>query len=76
LLDLRKRLEQVANLKTPVLLMGEPGAGAEICARFMHRPNTPWVEPETLTGLAESPLDLLELARDGAVISERCRRNQ
>ncbi|SFE94159.1 sigma-54 dependent transcriptional regulator [Nitrosomonas sp. Nm166] len=63
--DLRKKLEQVANLKTPLLLMGEPGVGAEICARFMHRPNTPWVEPETLVSLAESPLDLLELARDG-----------
>lgn len=63
--DLRKRLEQVANLKTPLLLMGETGVGVEICARFMHRPNTPWVEPETLTSLAESPLDLLELARDG-----------
>ena len=63
--DLRKRLEQVANLKTPVLLMGEPGVGAEICARFLHRPNTPWVEPENLTSLAESPLDLLELARGG-----------
>lgn len=63
--DLRKRLEQVVNLKTPLLLMGEPGSGVEICARFMQRPNTPWVEPETLTSLAESPLDLLELARDG-----------
>lgn len=63
--DLRKKLEQVVNLKTPLLLMGEPGVGAEICARFMHRPNTPWVEPETLGSLAESPLDLLELARDG-----------
>jgi len=63
--DLRKRLEQVAHLKTPLLLMGEPGVGVEVCARFMHRPNTPWVEPETLTSLAESPLDLLELARDG-----------
>ncbi|OQW42543.1 MAG: transcriptional regulator [Proteobacteria bacterium SG_bin4] len=63
--DLRKRLEQVASLKTPVLLMGEPGVGAEICARFLHRPNTPWVEPENLTSLAESPLDLLELARGG-----------
>ncbi len=31
----------------------------------MHRPSTPWVEPETLASLAESPLDLLELARDG-----------
>lgn len=63
--ELRKKLEQVANLKTPLLLMGEPGVGAEICARFLHRPSTPWVEPETLTSLAESPLDLLELARDG-----------
>ena len=65
--DLRKRLEQVVNLKTPLLLMGEPGSGIEICARFMQRPNTPWVEPETLTSLAESPLDLLELARDGVL---------
>ena len=63
--ELRKKLEQVANLKTPLLLMGEPGVGAEICARFLHRPSTPWVEPETLASLAESPLDLLELARDG-----------
>ena len=63
--DLKKRLEQVAHLKTPLLLMGEPGVGLEICARFMHRPDTPWVEPETLAALAETPLDLLEQARDG-----------
>lgn len=63
--DLRKRMEQVVSLKAPLLLMGEPGVGVEICARFMHRPNTPWVEPETLTSLADSPLDLLESARDG-----------
>lgn len=63
--DLRKRMEQVVSLKAPLLLMGEPGVGVEICARFMHRPNTPWIEPETLTSLADSPLDLLEPARDG-----------
>lgn len=63
--DLKKRLEQVAHLKTPLLLMGEPGVGLEICARFMHRPDTPWVEPETLAALAETPLDMLEQARDG-----------
>lgn len=65
IIDLKKKLEKVANLKTPLLLMGEPGVGMEICARFMHRPNTPWVEPETLTLLAEKPLDLLEQAKDG-----------
>ncbi len=63
--DLKKRLEQVANLKAPLLLTGEPGVGVELCARFMHRPNTPWVEPETLGLLTEAPLALLEQARDG-----------
>lgn len=63
--ELKKKLEQVASLKTPLLLMGEPGVGVEICARFLHRQNTPWVEPETLVSLAEAPLDLLEQARDG-----------
>lgn len=63
--DLKKRLEQVANLKTPLLFTGEPGAGVELCTRFMHRPNTPLVEPETLFLLADAPLDLLEQARDG-----------
>lgn len=65
--DLKKRLEQVANLKTPILFMGEPGAGTQLCARFMHRLNTPWIEPETLASLADAPLDLLEKARNGVL---------
>jgi len=65
IVDLKKKLEKIAHLKTPLLLMGEPGVGMDICARFLHRPNTPWVEPETLAVLAEKPLDLLEQARDG-----------
>ncbi len=65
IIELKKKLEKVANLKTPLLLMGEPGVGMDICARFLHRPNTPWVEPETLAILAEKPLDLLEKSRDG-----------
>jgi len=67
ILELKKKLEKVANLKTPLLLMGEPGVGMDICARFLHRPNTPWVEPETLSILAEKPLDLLEKSRDGVL---------
>ena len=65
--DLKKRLEQVANLKTPILFTGEPGAGIELCARFMHRLNTPWIEPETLSSLADAPLNLLEQAKDGVL---------
>ncbi len=63
--DLKKRLEQVTNLKTPLLFTGEPGAGIELCAHFIHRPNTPMIEPETLVSLTDSPLSLLEQARDG-----------
>jgi DNA-binding NtrC family response regulator len=37
----------------------------DICARFLHRPNTPWVEPESLTTLANAPYELLEQAKGG-----------
>ncbi len=63
--DLRKRLEQISNLKTPLLLTGEQGAGTELCARFLHCHNTPWIEPDTCILLSDSPFDLLEKARDG-----------
>ncbi|WP_350282440.1 sigma-54 dependent transcriptional regulator [Nitrosomonas sp.] len=63
--ELRKKLEQVENLKIPVLLTGEPGVGVEYCARFLHRPNTAWVAPESCSFLAESPLTQLEQAKGG-----------
>jgi len=63
--NLKTRLEQVIHLKTPLLLTGEPGTGMRLCARFLHRPNTPWVEPETLTSLADAPLAMLEQAQGG-----------
>ena len=63
--DLRKRLEQISNLKTPLLLTGEHGAGTELCAHFLHCNNTPWIEPDTCILLSDSPFDLLEKARDG-----------
>lgn len=63
--DLKKRLEQVSNLKTPLLLTGEQGAGAELCARFLHHPNTLWIEPDTFTSLSDTPFDLLKQAKNG-----------
>ncbi len=65
--DLKQRLERVANLRTPVLLVAEPGCGIELCARFLHTRNTPWVAPEANTLLAEAPLDLLNQAREGTL---------
>ena len=72
--ELKQRLERIANLKSPLLMVAEPGSSAELCARFLHQPsplagksNAPWVEPENLTALAETPLDILNQARDGTL---------
>jgi DNA-binding NtrC family response regulator len=72
--ELKQRLERVANLKSPLMMVAEPGSGAELCARFVHqpnplpgKPNAPWVEPENLAALAETPLDLLNQSREGTL---------
>ena len=65
--ELRQRLEQVGRLRTPVLLVGEPGSGFDLCARHLHLPNTPWVAPEETDWLATNPFDALNEARDGTL---------
>ncbi len=67
MLELKQRLERVASLRSPVLLVGDPGSATEQCARFLHVRNTPWVAPETGAQLADAPLDLLTQARDGTL---------
>src|SRR3954463_11492918 len=41
--ELKARLERVANVRSPVLLIAEPGCGIELCARMLHARNAPWV---------------------------------
>ena len=65
--DLKQRLERIAGMRTPVVLVGEPGSGIEICARVLHARNTPWVTPETTAQLAGEPIELLNKARDGTL---------
>jgi DNA-binding NtrC family response regulator len=65
--ELKQRLERVMNLRSPLLLTGEPGCGIELAARFLHQRNTPWVAPENHAALAETPLDLLTQAREGVL---------
>jgi two-component system, NtrC family, nitrogen regulation response regulator NtrX len=65
--DLRQRLDQVARLRTPALLTGEPGCGFELCARHLHIPNTPWVAPEETEWLASNPFEPLNEAREGTL---------
>ena len=65
--DLKQRLELIAAMRTPVVLVGEPGCGIEACARVLHTRNTPWVSPETNAVLASQPIELLNQARDGTL---------
>src|SRR6476620_7506020 len=65
--ELRQRLDQVARLRTPVLLVGEQGSGFDLCARHLHLPNTPWVAPDDAEWLATNPFDALNEARDGTL---------
>ena len=65
--ELKARLERIANLRTPVLFVSEPGCGIDLCARVLHARNTPWVSPDANTLLAEAPLELLTQAREGTL---------
>jgi DNA-binding NtrC family response regulator len=64
---LAQRLRQAGNAGTTILLTGEQGVGVDICARFLHVPDTPWVEPEEMGALAEHPLDWLTEAKGGTL---------
>jgi len=65
--QLRERLESIKNLKTPVLVTGEPGCGKTLCARFLHAPNTPWVEPESFAVLDDPANNLVGQAAEGTL---------
>jgi two-component system nitrogen regulation response regulator NtrX len=65
--ELRQRLEQISMSKAPLLLIGEKGSGAELCAKFLHQANTPWMELLDFQRLADAPLDILEQLREGAL---------
>ena len=68
--ELRRRLEQVAASRQPLLLSGEPGSGFALCARHIHGANTPWIEPEGKDWLAENAFEPLVAAKDGMLFIE------
>lgn len=65
--ELRQRLEQVASLKSSLLLIGAQGSGLELCARFLHQPDSPWLELTETERLASAPLEVLEQVNDGLI---------
>ncbi len=65
--ELKRTLERVVPVKSPILLTGEPGVGFELVARFFHQANTPWVTPNKPEQLADAPLELLQKANNGVL---------
>lgn len=73
ILELKKRLTQIAGNTSPVLLLGEPGCGFEVCAHFLHQPSTPWVEIKDRGRLVSDPLSFIEAVGNGTLyLPEAC----
>ena len=69
--DLKLQLERMANLKAPLLLMAPAGTGIELCARFLHQSNTPWLTLHALNRLIDEPAEILNEVAEGTLfISE------
>lgn len=67
MLDLKKRLTQIAGNTAPVLLMGESGCGFEVCAQFLHQPACTWVEIKERARLVSDPLSFVEGLGNGTL---------
>jgi two-component system, NtrC family, nitrogen regulation response regulator NtrX len=65
--ELRERLDRLSKHNGPLLLVGAKGAGCELCARFLHQADTPWLELSQPAKLATAPLELVEQARNGLI---------
>ena len=61
--ELKTRLERVRELRSPVMLIGEPGSGRQLCARILHQANTTWVAPDDALFLEDPPGKVLAQAR-------------
>jgi len=67
IMDLKVRLERIRELRSPAMLIGEPGSGRQLCARTLHRPNTPWVAPADTLFLEDASGKLLSQAVEGTL---------
>ncbi|MEW6118988.1 MAG: sigma-54 dependent transcriptional regulator [Pseudomonadota bacterium] len=72
-LELKKRLTQIAGNTAPVLLLGEPGCGFEVCAHFLHQPSSTWLEIKDRARLVSDPLSFVENLGNGTLyLPEAC----
>jgi two-component system nitrogen regulation response regulator NtrX len=65
--ELQTRLQQLGRIRGTLLLIGERGSPFEIAARVLQENDAPWIAPEDLTWLAETPFEPLQEAKNGAL---------
>lgn len=65
--QLRAQIERVKSIRTSVLFVAEPGAGAEDCARQLHSPSTPWVSIDDGAALLAAGSELALRAAEGSL---------
>lgn len=67
--EVQERLEKIANNRSEValLLIGPQGACGELCARYLHKNNTPWLKLLERHTLASAPIALLESIQSGVL---------
>jgi len=65
--DLKKRLDKIISLKTPLLLVGPKGGCAKICAQYLHPKNQPWIDVKDFEVISNAPTDLLDQHRGGSI---------
>jgi two-component system, NtrC family, nitrogen regulation response regulator NtrX len=71
--QLRAQLERLRTLKSSALLVGEPGAGMEQCAKLLHQPNTAWVAPDDYAVLDQAGNNLIGQAAEGVLFLHEAR---
>ena len=68
LVELKKRLAQLAASSVPLLLRGESGAMPEVYARYVHQSNAPWLNGMEI--LSDGSQDALASAAGGVLFIE------
>ena len=65
--QLRAQIERIKSIRTSVLFVAEPGAGAEECARQLHSAGTPWVTIDDGEALVAAGKELAPKAAEGSL---------
>ncbi|MDO4877760.1 MAG: sigma-54 dependent transcriptional regulator [Neisseria sp.] len=65
--ELNRKIDAAVRQHGSVLLSGEAGSPFEVVARYFHKANTPWVEPDKTEHIVDMPADLLRRAAGGVL---------